>query len=231
MNQEERQLLQGLFDRLRDNSNQARDPEVERFISDQIRALPGATYYMSQAIIVQEQALQGSQERIAQLEDSVRQLEAAGQARGQNSFLAGRTGGMFGRGASAPEPSRPVSSVPATGGPWNRGPAMAPQPQAQQGYAQPMQAQQPAASGGGGFLKGALATAAGVAGGALIYDQMKGMFGGNSGQAHASSGQAQANQAEVDRQLDAAQDEEMAEDTAADQEFDSGGDSGGDTEI
>ena len=45
-----------------------------------------------------------------------------------------------------------------------------------------MQAQQPAAGGGGfgggGFLKGALATAAGVAGGALIYDQMKGMFGG-----------------------------------------------------
>ena len=70
MNQEERQLLQGLFDRLRDSSNQARDPEVERFIGDQIRALPGATYYMSQAIIVQEQALQGSQERIAQLEDA-----------------------------------------------------------------------------------------------------------------------------------------------------------------
>ena len=88
--------------------------------------------------------------------------------------------------------------------------------------------QQPAASGGGGFLKGALATAAGVAGGALIYDQMKGMFGGGSGQAHAASGQAEANQAEVDRTLDQIQDEQMQEDAAADQDTDSGG---GDTEI
>ena len=229
MNQEERQLLQGLFDRLRDSGNQARDPDAERFIAEQIRYQPGAPYYMAQAVIVQEQALQESQTRIAELEDKVQQLEAAGQTKSQNSFLAGRTGGMFGRGSSS-EPSRPASAVPTTGGPWGRGPAMAQQSQpTQQGYAQPMQAQQPAASGGGGFLKGALATAAGVAGGALIYDQMKGMFGGGSGAAHAStSGNADV-QGQVDRALDEAQDEEFAEDTAADQDMDT--DSGGDIET
>jgi uncharacterized protein len=230
MNNEERQMLQGLFDRLRDSSNQPRDPEAERFIADQIRYQPGSTYYMAQAVIVQEQALQDSQSRIAELEDRVRQLEGAGQARSaQGNFLAGRTGGMFSRGA--PEPARPATSVPASG-PWgNRGPSMVqPQAQAQQGYAQPMQAPPPQqqASGGGGFLKGAIATAAGVAGGALIYDQMKGMFGGNSGQAQASSSQ-QANQAEVNRTLDEVQDEQLAEDNAADQQIDQ--DSGGDTEI
>ena len=91
-----------------------------------------------------------------------------------------------------------------------------------------MQAQQPAASGGGGgFLKGALATAAGVAGGALIYDQMKGMFGGGSGQAHASS--TDPGQAEADRYQDEGQDAQAVDDDEQDfnSDSDSGGDSGG----
>jgi hypothetical protein len=44
----------------------------------------------------------------------------------------------------------------------------------------PPQAQQ--RSSGGGFLKGALATAAGVAGGAILFDQLKNMLGGGSSQ-------------------------------------------------
>lgn len=224
MNQEERDLLQGLFDRLRDSGGQARDPEAERFIAEQIRYQPAAPYYMAQAVIVQEQALQEQQTRIAELEDRVHQLETAGQSRSQSSFLAGRTGGMFGRGA-APQPSdRPVSSVPATAGPWARATTAPPQ----QGYSQPMQTQQPMASGGGGggFLKGALATAAGVAGGALIYDQMKGMFGGNQ-QAHAST--PGTDQAAADRDQDAAQDTELA-DSDDDQDF-STDNGGGDLDI
>lgn len=226
MNHDERQLLQDLFDRLRDSGNQPRDPEAERFIAEQIRYQPGAPYYMAQAVIVQEQALQDSQARIAELEDRVRQLEAPPQASGQGSFLAGRTGGLFGRGAAPSAPPPPVASVPnagaRAGGPWGRGPVMAP---SQPTYSQPMQAQQPQqpapAAGGGGFLRGALATAAGVAGGAILYDQMKGMFGGGSGEAHASS--QNADQSAVDQALDEAQDEELAE--SYDQ------DSGGDTEI
>ena len=93
-----------------------------------------------------------------------------------------------------------------------------------------MQAQQPVASGGGGggFLKGALATAAGVAGGAILYDQVKGMFGGGHGQAHAGSSdtaQTQANQAEVDRTLDEVQDDQLSEDAAADEQQDYDSDS------
>ena len=226
MNQEERDLLQGLFDRLRDGGTQARDPEAERFIAEQIRFQPGAPYYMAQAVIVQEQALQNQQARVAELEDHVRQLEAAGQTRSQNSFLAGRTGGMFGQGASATPASPPPSAVPPTAGPWGRT-SSSPAPQ-QQGYAQPMQAQQPAASGGGGgFLKGALATAAGVAGGALIYDQMKGMFGGSSGQAHANS--TDPGQAEADRYQDEGQDAQTVDDD--EQDFNSDSDSGGDLDI
>jgi uncharacterized protein len=225
MNQEERNLLQGLFDRLRDGGNQARDPEAERFIAEQIRYQPGAPYYMAQAVIVQEQALQDSQARIAELETRVQELESVGQPRGQGGFLAGRTGGMFSRGAPAPQQaSSPASAVPAIG-PWGR-PSAAPAPQ-QQGYAQPMQAQQPAASGGGGgFLKGALATAAGVAGGALIYDQMKGMFGGNQ-QAQANT--PSADQAAADQYQDEGQDAQPVDND--DQDFGGGDSSGGDLDI
>lgn len=243
MNQEERDLIQGLFDRLRDNANQGRDPEAERFIAEQIRYQPSAPYYMAQAIIVQEQAIQEQQSRIAELEERVRQLEAPPQ-RSQGGFLANRTGGMFGRGE--PPPPRQESAVPATSGPWGRTstaqpPAAQPYAQGSQSYQQPQQqygqpapAQQPARSGGG-FLKGALATAAGVAGGAILYDQMKGMFGGGSGAAHASSGQGseQDIQNRVDQALDQAQDEELAEDAAADdqQDYDMSSDDGGDIET
>lgn len=225
MNQEERDLLQGLFDRLRDSGNQPRDPEVERFIAEQIRYQPGAPYYMAQAVIVQEQALQDAQQRIAELESRVRDLESANQPRGQGGFLAGRTGGLFNRGSAPPPAARP-SSVPQTAGPWGRGSSAS----GQQGYSQPMQQQpmqqpQPAA-GGGGFLRGALATAAGVAGGALLYDQMKGMFGGGSGSQQAQSGQSSEDLAASDRALDEQQDAELAQ--FDDQDY---GSDGGDLEI
>lgn len=224
MNHEERNLLQGLFDRLRDGGNQTRDPEADRFIAEQIRFQPGAPYYMAQAVIVQEQALQDSQARIAELEARVQELESVGQPRGQGGFLAGRTGGMFSRGAPAPAPA---SAVPPTTGPWGR-PSSARAPQ--QGYAQPMQAQQaqqPVASGGGGgFLKGALATAAGVAGGALIYDQMKGMFGGNQ---QAQSNTANADQATADQYQDEGQDAQPVDND--DQGFGGGDSGGGDLDI
>ena len=63
------------------------------------------------------------------------------------------------------------------GGPWG-----APQPQQAGPAAGPWGAPQP--QQGGGFLKGALGAAAGVAGGMLLADSFKGLFGG--GQANAA---------------------------------------------
>jgi hypothetical protein len=181
MTPQERQMLQGLFDRLREASSQQREAEAERFIADQVRNQPYAPYYMAQAVLVQEQALEGAQQRIAELEARVQELEAgAGQrpAASSGSFLGGLWGGSRNQ---APAPAaRPMASVPQTGraGPWTGGQgggyAQQPAPMAQSG-------------GGGGFLKGALATAAGVAGGAFLYDQLKGAFGSGS-QTAANSG-------------------------------------------
>ena len=234
MNQDERQMLQGLFDRLRDSGNQPRDPEAERFIADQIRMQPGAPYYMAQAVLIQEQTMQEAGARIAELEERIRQLEQTGQRpAASGGFLAGRTGGMFSRG----EPAKPAAtaSVPAAG-PWGRTSSATPQqPQYQQPQSQPYQAMQSpmqaqsSGFGGGGFLKGALVTAAGVAGGALLFDQLKGAFGGGHGAAQASTPPQPDVQKQVDQALDEAVDDEIAENES--ESYDSGSDSGGDIET
>lgn len=78
----------------------------------------------------------------------------------------------------APNPGYPQPGYPQGG--YNQG-----------GYGQPGYPQQPPAQGpwgqqrsgfgGGGFLQGAMATAAGVAGGALLYDGIRNLMSGGSG--------------------------------------------------
>jgi len=68
MSPEERQLLVGLFERTKSAANGPRDQEAEAFISDQIRQQPSAPYLLAQTVIVQDQALQGANARIEELE-------------------------------------------------------------------------------------------------------------------------------------------------------------------
>ena len=141
MSPEERQLLNGLFERIKSASNSPRDEEAQTFITDQVKALPAAPYLLAQTVIVQEQALEGANARIKQLE--ARLAEAT--SKGSGSFLSG----IFGQ--------RPADPPPRATGPWGQNMVGYPPPQPQ-AYA-------PDASGGS-FLRGALGTAAGVAGGA-----------------------------------------------------------------
>ena len=176
MSPEERQLLAGLFERTRSAAANPRDPEAESFINDQIRAQPAAAYLLAQTVIVQDQALQAANQRLQELEARVRGAEAQPKSGG---FL----GGLFGGGvAAAPPPPRPAPppgyggqpAYPPQGSPWG-----APPPQQQGGFAQPGFA--PQAPAGGGFLKGALGAAAGVAGGVLLADSIRGLFHGGMG--------------------------------------------------
>ena len=70
MDQNERQVIDGLFSKLRQVDQQApqRDAEAEAHIRQQVAAMPTAPYYMAQALLVQEQALTNLQTRIQQLE-------------------------------------------------------------------------------------------------------------------------------------------------------------------
>jgi hypothetical protein len=169
MTPEERQLIAGLFDRMRSYGLPDKDREAEALINQSVRANPDAPYMLVQSVLVQEQALQAANDRISQLEVELR--EARGDAR-PPARSGGFLGGSWGRRGEEPR-----SSVPTIGA------RSAPSAWSQQPSAQAPPAQQQATGGGGGFMKSALATAAGVAGGMLLADSIRSMM---SGGAHAS---------------------------------------------
>src|SRR5258708_4252887 len=78
MQAEERDLITGLFDRLRPFDSQPRDPSAERLIADCVVRQPAAAYLLTQTGLVQEQALKGAQERIAELEAKIGAAPASG---------------------------------------------------------------------------------------------------------------------------------------------------------
>lgn len=180
MSPEERRLLAGLFERTRSAGAAPRDQEAESFIAEQLKSQPAAPYLLAQTVLVQDQALQAANQRLQELESRVNELESQPQPQ-SGGFLGGLFGGA--RQAPAPRQSPPGYGQPPQGGPWGAAPGYAPPPPSgyapQQGYAP--QAPQPA-GGGGSFLKGALGTAAGVAGGVLLADSIRGLFhGGGAG--------------------------------------------------
>jgi len=172
MTPEERQLLAGLFDRIRTASNSQRDAQAEAFIAENIKSVPAAPYLLAQAVLVQEQALAAASQRLQELEAKVHSAEQ----QSSGSFLGGLGKSLFGS-SSAPQPApqqapppRPSAAAPVSpSGPWG---------QPQQGGGGPWGGGGSAGGGGGSFLSGALTTAAGVAGGMLLADSVRNLFTG-----------------------------------------------------
>ncbi len=189
MTPEERQLLTGLFDRVHAASSAPRDPDAQAFIDSAVRAMPFAPYILAQTALVQEEALRAASERVHQLEAQVRDLQsnaAAPPAPAASSFLGGIGHSIFGGAPAAPQtPAPPAGNVwgrpqpaqPAPAAPGNWG---GQQPQAGPWGQQGGNQFAPQAASGGGFLKGALGAAAGVAGGVLLADSIRGMMGGHN---------------------------------------------------
>ena len=75
MTPEERQLITGLFDRLRSFGRPDKDKEAEALISQSVRAIPDAPYMLVQSTLVQEQALEATHSRLQELEGRLRDLE------------------------------------------------------------------------------------------------------------------------------------------------------------
>jgi hypothetical protein len=122
-------------------------------LAARIARFPAAPYYMAQAVIVQQQALE---EAHARLQDLERQLEE----RSSGGFL----GALFGGGAAGqPARSSGYGSAPRGYG-------------AQRGYSA-MGGQR------GGFLAGAAQTAMGVAGGVVLGSMIAGMLTPDAAQA------------------------------------------------
>lgn len=227
MTPEERNLLDDLFLRLRQAEGQPRDADAERHIREAVQAQPSATYYMAQSLLVQQHALSAATQRIEELERQLKDAqERAKPVGGVGSFLgnalglgrreeprpasapmAGPAGGPWG--ATAQQPGYPPAGAPRPG-PWGGAPAGYPQagypqagyppayPGAAPGYPYPPQ---PAR---GGFMSGALQTAAGVAGGMLAASAISSLLHGSGSPfgaataSHTSTGPATADAAPAD---------------------------------
>jgi uncharacterized protein len=193
MNPQERDLITTLLGRLKGAAGQPKDPEADGLIRQAMAEQPDAPYSLVQTVLIQDLSLHNAQNRIAELERQV--AEAQQQAARPTSFL----GGLFGSRQPAPLPEPAAPSVPPAG-PWTRAPQVAAAPMAQPyqqpGYGQPQPGYgqpQPGygapggggfmggGMGGGGFLRSAAATAAGVAGGALLFQGIESLFGRGGG--------------------------------------------------
>jgi hypothetical protein len=93
MQQQEKQMIDELFGKLKQAEAQtgAREASAESYIRDAVAAQPGAPYYMAQAILVQEHALNNLNQRVQELEQELTKRPAGG-----GGFL----GGLFGAGNS-----------------------------------------------------------------------------------------------------------------------------------
>ena len=170
MTPEERNLITGLFDRLgKANANApAKDREAEELIRQLSTQNPSAAYLLTQTTLVQEHALTNAQARIQTLEKQLAQAQQQQPQPASSGSSGGFLSNLFGGGSSSTPP---------------------PPPPQQQQAPPPVQPQAPpypstvgmAPSAGGGFLRNALGTAAGVAGGAMLFQGIQNLLGHNSG--------------------------------------------------
>jgi len=166
MTPQERDLLTNLVSRLRQAPAQDIDVEAEAMINDLVDEKPDTPYVLAQTVLIQDFALHQAQDRIADLE---RQLQ--GQApKKSGGFLSA----IFGGGEPPPQRARQYqqqSYQPQT----YQQPAYQPQP----GYAPQGYAPQGGPWGGSpqpSFLRSAATTAAGIAGGALLFQGIESLL-------------------------------------------------------
>jgi hypothetical protein len=155
------------------------DPEANALIKDMFNRYPEAAYRITQMAFVEEQALVEAQNRIKrlewELEQAKQQCEQAQAQAAQARPSRGLFGGLFGGGSqSQPPPGQPFQAAPQQPYQQQYQPPPPP-PQYGAGGVQPGMVQR----SGSGFLGSALTTAAGVAGGMLAADALRGLFSGH----------------------------------------------------
>jgi hypothetical protein len=170
MNSEEQTLIDGLFARLQQAEKDAapRDALAQERITHHLSAQPAAPYYMAQAILVQEAAIKRLDEQNKKLQADLARTQAQASAPAQSG--GGFLSSIFGSGSR--DAVRAAPQAPAGSGWREPAPRYAAPPAPQPGYAQPAAT----APAGGGFMRGALQTAAGVAGGVMLAEGISSLF-------------------------------------------------------
>jgi hypothetical protein len=183
MSPQENQLLQDFLNQLVQVRGVARDPEADAMIRQAVSSQPDAAYLLVQRALLQEQALNNAKAQIAALQQQVNTSQRAG-GNAAPSFLNDASAwGNNARSAPLNAYGNPLASSPAQAA--GAGAQQATQPAA---YAQPAGlpqavAARPSPFGGGSFLGTMAATAAGVAGGAFLFQGIGNLMGhhNNSG--------------------------------------------------
>jgi uncharacterized protein len=170
MTSEERTLISTLFDRLNSAATQPKDVQADEYIRTEVSQQPSAPYLLVQSTLVMQQALAAAQTRIADLEKQLAAAQRPGQEP-SGSFLSGMAN-LFGVGQSPAQPPRAPQAPPPLP---SQSPSLSP-------LSPPPLPQTGRSPAGGSFLQGALSTAAGVAGGALLFQGIQNLLGHNPGQ-------------------------------------------------
>jgi uncharacterized protein len=231
MTPDEQRLIQDLFDRLGAQSLPPKDRQAETLIMQSLRQNPDSAYLLVQSAIVYERQLADNQQRIEAMEAELDQAGSSGA--GTASFLGDRIGGdriggdrVGGGRVGAGTSSQRGGSVPRFSGRS----ADAPSPWAQPGPAGGRANEQQPPIQSGGFLRSALSTVAGVAGGVLVADSLRDLFGGDRAHAATPSSDAAALK-DADKTQDELQDQTLDNDDDYGSQDDGGSDSDGGIDI
>jgi hypothetical protein len=168
----ERALVSELFDRLASLENAERDPEAERVIRDGLRQAPNAPYSLVQTVLVQDEALKRADARIQELEN---ELGIGSPPAREPGFLDNMRDALLGRREeprAGSVPSVRSSDAPASSA-WGTPSGFRTPAQPMQAGPMPTEPMRP----GGSFLGTAAAAAAGMVGGSLLLNSMRGMMG------------------------------------------------------
>jgi hypothetical protein len=179
MTPQEKDLIAALLSRLQQAANRPKDAEAEALIRQGMAAQPDAPYLLVQTVLIQDMGLSEAQRRIEALE---RELAAAKGASSAPASFLGDTRPVASQAgpwkSPTPAPASPALS-PASRPVWTQSAAsLPPQPAMAPPYvAAPMASPWGLPGASSGFLQQAVATAAGVAGGALLFQGIQSMFG------------------------------------------------------
>jgi hypothetical protein len=163
MNPQEMQVLETFLNQLTAAKASAKDPQAEHLVADAVARQPDASYLLVQRALLLDQALASAKAQISALQG---QLQSA-QAASSSNFLD--SANAWGNSAAARPAAPPAMAAPASFPTQAQGPAI---PPAQPGFL----------SGGFGHTVGTIAaTAAGVAGGAFLFQGIENLMHHNSG--------------------------------------------------
>jgi uncharacterized protein len=165
MTPQEQEMIGDLIDRVQKTLLAEKDMDAEQMLQQGMGKNPDALYILAQTVLVQKYALEQAQAQLTQAKAQIEQMQQHPEPKHASSFL----GNLLGRN-DAPVPPPPPPSAQG----WSTVPAY-PQsaPVGYPQYGAPM-----GMGGGGGFLQGALQTAAGVAAGALAFEGVESLMHG-----------------------------------------------------